>query len=105
MNLLFCDWLLVAEYGGLFALFAFYVMVGYSSTSIVVLIAAATSGKFFVEIMRNRINAISLYRRDLCIYGGSRGQKDTFVWGNGVPRDLWHFMLFALVFTIRARLL
>ena len=26
----------------------------------------------------------------MCIYGGSRGQKETFVRGNGAPRDLWH---------------
>ena len=37
-----------------------------------------------------QVYAISLYRRDLCIYGGSRGQKQTVVPGNGVPRDLWH---------------
>ena len=30
------------------------------------------------------------YRLDRCIYGGSRGQKETLVRGNGVPRDLWH---------------
>jgi len=34
--------------------------------------------------------AISHYRRDLCIYGGSRGQGETLVRGNGVPCDLWH---------------
>ena len=48
-------------------------------------------GKFFVEVMRKRIYAISLYRRDLCIYGGSRGQEETLVRGNWFPRDLWHF--------------
>ena len=30
-------------------------------------------------------------RGDLCIYGGSRGQNDTFAWGNGVSRDLWPY--------------
>ena len=40
--------------------------------------------------MRKRTYAISLYRYDLIIYDGSRGQKETFVRGNGVPRDLWH---------------
>ena len=34
--------------------------------------------------------AIWIYRYDLKIYDGSRGQHETFVRGNGVPRDLWH---------------
>ena len=46
--------------------------------------------KSYDSVMRKRTYAISLYRRDLCIYGGSRRQKETFVRGNGVPRDLWH---------------
>ena len=32
--------------------------------------------------MRKKIHATS-HRRDLCIYGGSRGQKETFVLGTG----------------------
>ena len=42
--------------------------------------------------MRKRTYATSYYRRDLCtgIYGWSKGQNETFVRGNGVPRDLWH---------------
>ena len=46
--------------------------------------------KSYDSAMRKKTYAISLYRRDLCIYGGSRGQKKTFVRENGVPRDLWH---------------
>ena len=41
--------------------------------------------------MRSRVYAISLYRGDLSIYGGSRGQKETFVRGNGAPHDLWEY--------------
>ena len=44
--------------------------------------------KSYDSAMRKKTYAISLYRRDLCIYGGSRGQKATFVRGNGAPRDL-----------------
>ena len=29
-------------------------------------------------------------RRDLCVYGGSRGQKETFVRGEGAHSDFWH---------------
>ena len=46
--------------------------------------------KSYDSAMRKRTHAISLYRSDPYIYGGSRGQKETFVRGNGVPRDLWH---------------
>ena len=46
--------------------------------------------KSYDSAMRKKTYAISLYRRDLCIYGGSRGQTETFVRGDGVPRDLWH---------------
>ena len=46
-------------------------------------------GKSYDSAMRKTTYAISLYRRDLCIYGGSRGQMETFVRGNGVARDLW----------------
>ena len=38
--------------------------------------------------MRKRTYAISLYRYDLRICDGSRGQKETFVRGNEVPSDL-----------------
>ena len=40
--------------------------------------------------MRQGTYVTSLYRHDLFVYGGSRGQKDTFIRGRGVPRDLWH---------------
>ena len=46
--------------------------------------------KFYDSVMRKRLYAISLCRYDLIIYGASRGQKDAFVPGNGVPRDPWH---------------
>ena len=46
--------------------------------------------KFYDSVMRKRTYDISLYRYDLIIYGGSRGQKETLVRGNGVPRGFWH---------------
>ena len=39
--------------------------------------------KSYDSAMRKRTYAISLYRRDLCIYGGSRGQKETLYGGTG----------------------
>ena len=50
--------------------------------------------KSYDSAMRKRM----LYRRDLCIYGGSTGQKETFVRGTGVPHDLWHCTLEFLSF-------
>ena len=36
-----------------------------------------TSGRF--DVLRERVYAISLYRHDVCIYGGSRVQIDIFI--------------------------
>ena len=45
--------------------------------------------EIYDSAMRRRTYAISIYRYDLRIYDGSRGQKETFVGGNGVPRNIW----------------
>ena len=58
------------------------------------------------SVIRKWTNATSHYRRDLCIFSGSRGQKATFVRGNEVPCGLRHctfgvrFDRFGLVFVI-----
>ena len=54
--------------------------------------------------MRKRTYDISLCSRDLCIYGGSRGQKEIVSGGTGFLAILG-ILLLALVFIILARIL
>lgn len=51
------------------------------------------SGK--VYDMRSRIDAISLNRNNLCIYGGSTGQRDVFAGGLAISGILFFAFVFA----------